>query len=207
MVILILREENKMPTLKQVEHFHRRKKKIPNIVLSVTDKNEIIYGARALNKQLPSYLNKPTEDYDIFSPTPKKDAMQTEKALDNHFGGDYFYVEPAKHEGTWKVKSKINKEGYVDYTKPENKIPFRMIGGKKYVKLDYVKAHIKKTLKDKEAKYRHDKDRDALNRIRVYENLKNAKKGSYNKKKRQYRKRMPRADVIQRINQIAGFKS
>ena len=187
-----------MPTLKEVEHFHKHKKCIPKVVLSVTEVHEIIYGARALNKQLPSYLDKHTEDYDIFSPTPKKDAMQTEKKLDKHFGGDYFYVEPAKHEGTWKVKSKINKQGYADYTKPDKKIPFRKIGGKKYVRLDYVKQHIKKTLKDKEAKYRHDKDRDALNRIKVYEKLK--------KPKRTYRKRMPRADVIQRINKIAGFK-
>lgn len=170
-----------MPTLKQVDKFHRKKKSIPRVVMSVTDSHEIIYGARAMNKQLPSHLDKPTMDYDIFSPTPKKDAMQTEKALDKEFGGDYFFVEPAKHKGTWKVKSHINKEGYADYTKPEGYVPYRKIGGKKYVKLAYVKAHIMKTLKDPEAKYRHDKDRDALNRIKVYEKLKKAKKNGRKK--------------------------
>lgn len=165
-----------MPTLKQVEHFNRKKKKIPKVILSQTEPHEIIYGAQAINKQLPSFLDKHTEDYDIFTKTPKTDAKETEKALDKSFGGDYFYVEPAKHKGTWKVKSRINKQGYADYTKPEGKIPYRKIGKHKYVKLEYVKKHIKKTLKDKEAKYRHDKDRDALNRIKVYEKLKKGKK-------------------------------
>ena len=161
-----------MATLKQVEHFHKNKHKIPKVVLSQTDNHEIIYGARALNKHFPKFLEKPTVDFDIFSDTPKKDADETEKALDKTFGGDYFFVEPAQHEGTYKVKSKINKEGYVDYTKPDKKIPSRKIGKHRYVKLSYVKKHILKTLKDKEAKYRHDKDRDALNRIKVYEKLK-----------------------------------
>ena len=38
-----------------------------------------------------------------------------------------------------------------------------------------VKKHIKKTLKDPEAKYRHDKDRDALNRIEIYQKMKTKK--------------------------------
>ena len=162
-----------MVTLKQVEHFHRNKNKIPKIVLSQTEPHEIIYGARALNKQLPSWLDKPTMDFDIFSATPKVDAMETEKALDKEFGGDFFFVEPAL-----QLKSHVNKEGYADYTKPDTKIPHRKIGKHKYVKLDYVKQHIKKTLKDKEAAYRHDKDRDALNRIKVYETLRKGKKSS-----------------------------
>lgn len=184
-----------MPTLKKVDSFYRKKKKIPNVIMGVTDSHEIIYGARALNKQLPSHLDKPTQDFDIFSPYPKKDAMQTEKALDKEFDGDYFYVEPAKHEGTWKVKAHINKEGYADYTKPEGKVPHRVIGGKKYVKLDYVKQHIRKTLKDKEAKYRWDKDRDSLNRIMVYEKMKKARS-----------KKKTKVSVEKALRKIAGFK-
>jgi len=162
--------------LKRVEHFHKYKKKIPKIVLSKTGKKEIIYGARALNKRFPPFLDKHTTDFDIFSPMPKKDAEETERALDKSFGGDFFFVEPAKHPGTFKVKSRINKEGYADYTKPDTKIPSDKIGKHRYVKLAYVKKHIKKTLKDPEAKFRHDKDRDALNRIRIYEQLKKARK-------------------------------
>jgi len=161
--------------LERVKHFHKHKKKIARVVLSKTGKKEVIYGARALNKRFPPFLDKHTTDFDIFSPTPKKDAMETERALDKSFGGDYFKVEAAKHPGTYKVKSKINKEGYVDYTKPDEEIPSDKIGKHRYVKLDYVKKHIKKTLKDPEAKFRHDKDKDALNRIEVYEKLKKAR--------------------------------
>jgi hypothetical protein len=163
--------KRKALTLKQIETFHRKKHTIPKIIMSQTDSHEIIYGTRALNKRLPGFLDKPTVDYDIYSKTPRKDARQSEKALDKVFGGDYFYVEPALHKGTYKVKAHANKEGYVDYTKPEKKIPYDLINGKKYIQLGAVKKHIKRTLKDKEAKFRHDKDRDALNRIRVHERL------------------------------------
>jgi len=161
-----------MPTLKQVNKYHKKKKYVPKIIHRATGKHEIIYGARALNKQLPSHLDVATDDYDIFSPTPKVDANQTEKKLDKFMGFNAFKVEPAQHEGTYKVKSNVTGKGVADYTKPENKIPFRIIDKKKYIKLDYVKEHIGKTLKDPEAKYRWEKDRDALNRIRIYEKLK-----------------------------------
>lgn len=163
-------------TLKQIEHFHRNKRKIPSIILSKTEAHEVIYGARALNKYLPKFLDKPTEDYDIYSRTPKKDARQIERALDKSFGGDFFFTEPALHKGTYRVKDRVRKSGVADYTKPKKKIPSKRIGGKNYEKLSHIKKHIKKTLKDKEAKYRHDKDRDALNRINIYERLKRRRK-------------------------------
>lgn len=163
-------------TLKQIEHFHRNKRKIPSIILSKTEAHEVIHGARALNKHLPKFLDKPTEDYDIFSRTPKKDARQIEKALDKSFGGDFFFTESAIHKGTHRVKDRVRKSVVADYTKPKKKIPHKKIGGKNYAKLSHIKKHIKKTLKDKEAKYRHDEDRDALNRIRIHERLKKRKR-------------------------------
>jgi len=66
----------------------------------------------------------------------------------------------------------VESNYHSDYTKPEGKIPSEKIGGKRYVKLSHVKKTIKKTLKDPEAKYRHAKDRDALNRINIYESRK-----------------------------------
>jgi hypothetical protein len=165
-----------MTTLKRSRTFHKRKGVISKVILSQTDKHEIIYGARALNKRFPKWLDKPTQDYDIYSKTPRKDAKQVERALDKRFKGDHFYTEPAQHKGTWKVKAHANQEGYADYTKPEGKIPYKTIGGKNYVALSHVKKNIKKTLKDKESAYRHAKDRDALNRINLYEQIKKKKK-------------------------------
>jgi len=165
-----------MKSLKRVRTFHKKKKNIPKIILSRTGNKEVIYGARALNKRFPPFLDTTTKDYDIFSPTPKKDARETEKALDKHFGGDFFYIKQAEHPGTWKVKSKINEEGYADYTIPESKIPSDKLGKNRYAKLDWIKAKINKSLKDPEAEFRHAKDRDALNRIRIYEKLKGIRK-------------------------------
>ena len=166
--------------LKKVETFHRKKRNIPKVVLSTIGKKEVIYGARALNKRFPKHLDRQTTDYDVYSPTPQKDARQAERRLDKHFGGDYFHVKQAQHKGTYKVVSKINGEGYADFTKPEQKIPADKIGGKRYVKLSHVKKTIRKTLKDPESKYRHAKDRDALNRILIYEKIK--KKGKTKRK-------------------------
>jgi len=161
-----------MTSLKYTEKFHRGKERIPGVVLSRTDKHEIIHGERAISKRLPSHLRRPTTDYDIYSGTPKKDARETERALDKKFGFNAFRTEEGQHEGTYKVKSNVNGETYADYTKPEKKIPSSLIAGKRYATLGYFKKHIRKTLKDKEAAFRHEKDRDALNRIRIHERKK-----------------------------------
>lgn len=159
-------------TLKDVETFHRKKKDIPRIVRKTIGNKEIIYGERALNARFPTFLDRPTQDFDVFSQTPRKDAKQTEKALDKHFGGDYFRTKKAIYPRTIRVVSNINQETYADYTKPKQRIPSEKIKGKRYVKLSYVKKTIKKTLKDPKAKFRHAKDRDALNRIKIYEKKK-----------------------------------
>ena len=99
------------PTPKHTDKFYRKRKRIDKIVKSKIDKHEVIYGARAINKQVPPHLRRPTTDFDIFSKTPKKDAREVERALDRRFGGDFFFVEPAKHRGTWKVKAHATGEG------------------------------------------------------------------------------------------------
>ncbi len=166
------RKRKPKTNLQKVEQFHRNKHQIPAIILGVVDDKEIIYGARALNKRFPSFLDRHTEDFDIYSTHPRKDARQAEHKLDKAFGGDFFFVKQAMHPGTFKVVAHANQVGYADYTKPDKNIPFDRIGNKKYVKLSHVKSHIKKTLKDPEAKYRWDKDKDALNRILIYEKKK-----------------------------------
>ena len=165
------RTKRKTSKLKRIEHFHRYKHQIPSIILGAVDDKEIIYGARALNKRFPNWLDRHTEDFDIYSTHPKKDAKQAEQKLDRAFGGDYFFVKQAMHPGTWKVKAHANQQTYADYTKPEQHIPYDRIGNKKYVKLSFVKKHIRKTLKDPSAQFRWDKDKDALNRILIYEKM------------------------------------
>jgi len=167
--------KKKNVSIKKTRRYHRNRREIPKIVRSRIDDHEIVYGARALNKRFPHWLDKPTIDYDIYSPHPKCDARETERALDRKFGGDYFFVQPACHPGTYRVRSHVDGEVYADYTKPEERIPFDTIDGVKYVRLGFVKRKTRDTLKDPDSSYRHDYDRDVLNRIRLYEKMK--KKG------------------------------
>ena len=160
-----------MLTIEQIKEYHRRKGGVRKVILSKTGNKEIIYGQVALNKHFPPFLDKHTDDVDIFSPTPQKDAGQTERALDKHMGFNAFETEAAQHPGTWKVRSRVTRSGIADYTQPTEKIPSKRIGKHRYVQVGYVKQHIKKTLKDPEAKFRHDKDRAVLDKIRVYESL------------------------------------
>jgi hypothetical protein len=157
-------------TAEQKKNYYRRAKVVDNLVkLDAQKDKHIIYGAQAINAQLPGYLKKQTEDYDIYANNPKKEAKQMEKKLDKAFGGDFFESNPAEHSGTWKVKSKVTKRGVVDYTKPTKKIKSTIVGGNKYEKIKSIKKHIEKTLQDEASAYRHDKDFEALQRIRLNE--------------------------------------
>lgn len=156
-------------TTKHTKHFHKNKHMIPSIVLRTIGKKEIVYGEMALKKRFPYYLERPTQDYDVLSMTPEKDAREAERALDKQFGGDFFYVKPGRHPGTWRVMAHANQEGYADFTKPEGRIPFEKIHGKNYVKLGFEKKKRRKILQDPTSSWRHPKDRDAINRINIFQ--------------------------------------
>lgn len=158
--------------LRKVERFHSNKESIPGIVLSTLDDGEVIYGERAVEARLPDRLHRNTTDYDVYSKNPRKDALEAERELDKAFGGDYFETVQAQHPGTWKVRSKINGEGYADFTDPKKRLESDDIYGRKYIKLQAIKKRIREILKDKTQDYRHNKDKDTLNRIRVFEQIK-----------------------------------
>jgi len=164
-------------SVKETKRFHKKKHTIGRIIVKRTDDRETHYGARALNIRFPKYLDRHTRDFDIFTPVPKKDARETERALDRSFGGDFFYVKPAKHPGTMKVKAHATGETYADYTKTPKNLPREKIHGIYYPTLPHIKSTLRKTLRDKspEAKQRHAKDQDALNRIHIYEKNKRRK--------------------------------
>jgi len=134
----------------------------------------IVYGARSINAQT-GIITRPTDDWDAFSSKPKQSADKLQKKLDKIVKGDYFYSKPAMHKGTWKVMGlgddmkpgTIDDEGIADFSSPEKKIPFRKINRIKYRLLkEEIKAK-KKSLADKEMKFRNEKDRGDLNRIKA----------------------------------------
>ena len=137
-------------------------------IYSTFDEDETVYGARALNIRLPSHLDRHTKDADIFTQTPYKEAREAEQALDTMMGFDAFYVVPAEHEGTVKVKAHATDETYADYTKTPKDLRREKIGGIFYPKVSQIEQSLKRTLADPSASHRHIKDQDALNRIRIY---------------------------------------
>jgi len=133
----------------------------------MTDKDCVVYGARAINAQLPQHLQKQTNDWDIYDREARSLAYRIEKTLDNRYGGNYFEVKLAKHKGTFRVISRISGEVVADVTVNTTVVPYRVIGGIKYATLDFHVKRIKVILKDRNLKYRHAKDSEALQRINI----------------------------------------
>ena len=159
----------KKVSVAHTKKFHKKKHLIGKIILSQTEKHEIIHGEQAIKKQTPKYLHRPTTDYDIYTPTPLEDARQTERALDRRFGGDFFRVEHGQHIGTVRVIANANEQSYADYTKPEGKIPFKTIDNKNYATLGFMKSKAKEITNNPFSSYRHPKDIDTINRIKITE--------------------------------------
>ena len=163
--------------------FILKRDKINNIIRNQAKKDKsIVYGSNAMNKQIHPFTRRKSQDYDIYTKTPKRDARSMEKRLDKTLGGNYFYTKPAIHGGTWKVMNKgLIKDNprddinVVDYS--FGSTPSKRISGVRYEKLSNIIKTKKKILKDKESKYRHEKDRDDLRRIRFSKALKKRKVG------------------------------
>jgi len=167
-----------MATLKEAEDYYKRKGELEKVVtLKLINSDEVVYGARAVNKQLPSYLRRHTEDWDIATPDdPQQVAREIEQSLDKRYGGNFFKIEPAQHKGTYKVISNITGSGVVDVTVMENKIDHRRIGKINYATLDYQLSRIKASLSDSKAKFRHKKDVDTRQRIKIHQKRSSAPK-------------------------------
>lgn len=153
------------------QKYNRLKNEIANIVKRTIKEREVIYGERALEARFPPQLQRKTDDFDIYSKRPKKDALEAEQELDNRFGGDYFKVVPAKHKGTWKVKANVDDKTYADFTKPKTKIDSDKILGYKYQTLKQIREQRLAASKKKANRFRKAKDIDAVKRIDTYRKI------------------------------------
>ncbi len=162
-------------TQKDKNNYYQKKdiviKKV--ILKNAKKKGHIVFGAKAVNKQLPPHLRKRTVDFDVFSAHPKKTANRVEKILDKKFGANTFKVEPAKHPGTFKIKSNVSGVNYADYSKTPIPPPRTVKRkGVRFAHTSHQLAQIKKSLADPESKFRHDKDRETQQRIKLAEVIK-----------------------------------
>ena len=163
-------------TLEQKERFFKNQKKVGKVIINhVKKKGLILFGQKATNRQLPKDLRKDTQDYDIFSQTPKKSAKRIERKLDRKLKGNYFEVREAKHGGTFKVISRVGDKGVADVGKPDRKVPTIIRKGTKLATLEFQKQQIRKSLADPQSKFRHAKDREVRSRIKIAEQRKKEK--------------------------------
>jgi len=148
------------------------------ILNQVKKEGSVVYGARAIKAHL-KFAARPTRDFDIHSKTPVKSAMNLRKTLNRRAGGKKFYDVKSRYYGkTRKViyvgldgkKQTRDDVGIADITPfPNRKIKIVSLNGVNYVSLADVKYDKRKSLKDKRFKFRHNKDREDLNRINNYE--------------------------------------
>lgn len=132
-------------------------------------KKQIIYGARAINIQLPTYLKKPTRDYDILTKKPKKTAKEVALILNKRFGDDVFTVEKASHKGTYKIKYK--GETVVDYTQLKKNPKTKKVFGVGYRDIKSVKRSTQRLAKKPGTEFRREKDLSTLKRIKELERI------------------------------------
>ena len=89
--------------------------------------------------------------------------------------GNFFYHKPAKHKGTWKVKTigddllkdTQDDEEVADFSTPEKKYKYETINGIRYRVLKEEINAKKRSLADKEMEFRHKKDKGDLDRIQA----------------------------------------
>ena len=158
-------------SLKEAESYYRKGLSPANDAIRafLKDSPLIVYGARAINAHLPDWLDRETKDWDMLTPdNAEKQATTLEKKLDKRYGGDFFAVEPAVHEGTFRIRNRVTGEVVADVTLKEKEVEFKRIKGINYANLGYHEQHILETLDDPQASYRHWKDREALQRIKIF---------------------------------------
>ena len=176
-------------------HFNKLESRgiIDDVVLSEMDDrdNEIIYGAKGINRIVDPYLRRHTDDYDIFSSNPERSARDVERKLERRFGNrNFFQVAPAKHENTWKLTTNSGIGGgskpIADFTKPNpygkdvpererkmtKEIQYHKFGNVNVVTSDWQIRQAKSVLRDPESAWRHQKEQSKLNRLRVATPLK-----------------------------------
>lgn len=147
-------------------------------ILRQAKKNKsIVYGARALKANM-GFLGRPTQDYDVFSKTPKKSARQLQRSLDKQAGGDYHYSQRSKyhpktvkvnHIGKDGIKGTKDDVGIADYSPiPRPRPKTNRVEGIHYVKLSETKKDKLKSLRDPKYQFRHNKDKNDLHRINTF---------------------------------------
>ncbi|MCK9429543.1 MAG: hypothetical protein M0R17_06025 [Candidatus Omnitrophica bacterium] len=126
-----------------------------------------VYGAKSSNIQLPYYLQKHTEDYDVLSKKPKKTAKEILNKFNRAYNGEYFELKKGLHRGTYKIKSIVSGKTVMDITQEKKQQKYKEHLGIRYKELPSIKKSVQRVLKRGNAKFREDKDLELLQRIEL----------------------------------------
>jgi len=138
----------------------------------VKAKKNIIYGARALNAQLPRTLYRKTKDYDIWSKRPAQMADNLQEQLDDVVRYDGYYDEAWKSKSGKQVYSVIERdtgEVIADFTKTPTGTKYTLVSGIRYQTLKNAKLHYRQILADPLLQKRWSKAKYDLWRIEHFE--------------------------------------
>ncbi len=158
------------------DNFLKRNKGVINRVIRtrLAKTKRIIHGTRAQNAQLPRFLErKPTIDFDVFARNPDLAAHGMERALDKKFRGDFFGIRKGITERlkVRKVFAKKTGQTVVDFSIPDRVVTTKAIRGKRFATLKDQFEKAKDNLRKPELKFRADKDRSLVRRVREFERL------------------------------------
>ncbi len=133
----------------------------------------IVFGSQALNAHFPDWLDKDTKDYDVVTTGDAEGlAGKLERILDKRYGADFFSVEPAIHPGTFRIRSKVTGVVVADVSLKDREIKFTRMKGVNYASLDWLEWEAERLIADPAAEFRRAKDKDNLQRIRVFKRYK-----------------------------------
>lgn len=131
------------------------------------DKN-VVYGARSIMKQSQyGVWPRKTQDWDIYSRTPKGSARKLHDKLERKEPGDQVTVKPAQHPGTYHVY--YRKKGVADFTEQPSNLKYTTIRGIRYSRMEDELKKKSRSLRYKKYAFRHDKDQRDINHIQTSE--------------------------------------
>jgi len=165
-------ENEDIPNLSPEEY-----KKQMDIIESFLKKNKLkIYGGTALDKFMPDndkiYPDKKGKliDYDVYSPMPRKHAVELGNELFKA-GFKYVSIREGVNPGVYKVFNYFQEAADIVFVpdKIYNLIPYKVFDGLTYVAPKYLKIDLLVALTNpKQAIWRWDKDFERLKKLEKY---------------------------------------
>ena len=161
---------------RELSVYYGRKKVIRK---NVKKSNSIIYGGEAIKQHIGIYARN-TQDIDILTAKPKKEANQLQRRLDKVAGGNFYYSKQSKfHKQTFKIghigadrkKGTRDDIWIADLTKPDRRHKVKRMQGIKFVTLPEILKDKRRAIKDPMFRFRHEKDRDDIKRIRFAQSM------------------------------------